>query len=43
MKTLIDNGTYQDWISQGSQWNEEKSIYTFNFVCPGPGDLGRYR
>ena len=40
VKTLTDNTTYQDWIAQGSEWNEEKSIYMFNFKCPAPGDIG---
>ena len=39
-ETLTDNTTYQDWIAQGSEWNEEKSIYMFNFKCPAPGDIG---
>jgi len=40
VKTCTDNTTYQDWIAQGSEWNEEKSIYMFNFKCPAPEDLG---
>ena len=42
IKTSIDNNTYQDWISHGSQWNEEKGIPIFNFKCPSPGDLGNF-
>ena len=40
--TFIDNETYQDWMAHGSEWNEEKSIYMFNFKCPTSGDFGNY-
>ena len=42
VKTFTDNETYQDWMAKGSKWNEEKSIYMFNFKCPTSGDLGNY-
>ena len=42
VKTFTDNETYQDWMAKGSKWNEEKSIYMFNFECPTSEDLGNY-